>query len=177
MIRRHSSFREDYLLVVRHWFTILYYLLTEQIKGFCHSFSLNRAKLIERYLFSMTIHTLIITEDLRQVLRMFVRYCPLKVSRVKLRSLWFISLSWNWLSILNFVAILIENLCFLLYNNWFRENFPFFFNINCLFNAKLQTYYTSNLTNVFFNCEKFVHRSQNQSVLLILKFFSIENTF
>ncbi len=177
MKRRNPSFREDYLLVVTHWFAILNNLLTEQIKGLCHSFSLHKTEFFERCLFSMAIHSLIITEDLRQVLRMFVRYCPLKVSRVKLRSLWFISLSWNWLSILNFVAILIENLCFFLYNNWFRENFPFFLNINCLFNAKLQAYYTSNLTNVFFNCEKFIHRSQNQSVLLILKFFSIKNTF
>ena len=177
MIRKHCSLWEDHLLVVTHRFTLLNHFFTEQIKRFCDGFSLNKTEFFERCLFSVTVDTLIVTEDLRQVLSMFVCYCPLKVSRVKLRSLWFISLSWNWLSILNFVAILIENLCFLLYNNWFRENFPFFLNINCLFNAKLQAYYTSNLTNVFFNCEKFVHRSQNQSVLLILKFFSIKNTF
>ncbi len=153
MKRRSPSFREDYLLVVTHWFTILNNLLTEQIKRLCHSFSLHKTEFFERCLFSMAIHSLIITEDLRQVFRIFVSHCPLKVSRIKLRSLRFVSLSWNGL------RFLIYNLSFLLFNNWLIKNFPFFLNINCLFNAKLQADYTSNLTNVFLNCEKFVHRS------------------
>jgi hypothetical protein len=90
---------------------------------------------------------------LTEISRNSVRHRPLEVSRVEFNCLGLavtLGLS-NWR--LDLIAVLINNLRFLLFNYILLEYLPFILNkISCL-SYELQTYHCTNLANVLFDCK------------------------